>query len=173
MLLGLERKNSVIMKQKKLILIAVLFSAVISTKAQEAIPATGGEAGGSGGSVSYTVGQVIYATKTGTNGNSVAEGVQQPYEISVVTEIPEAEDIRLSVSAYPNSATDYFTVKVENYQTADLQYMVFDMNGRLLQQSKATGTKTKITTTNLMPAVYFVKVLENQTEIKVFKIIKK
>jgi len=160
------------MKKRTIILLMGLFVAVISTKAQEATTTAGGEASGSGGSASYTVGQVVYTTNTGTNGNSVAEGVQQPYEISVVTSIPEAKDISLSVSAYPNPTTNYLTVKVENYETANLQYMVFDINGKLLQTVKATGTETKIETNNLVPANYFVKILDNKKEIKVFKIIK-
>ena len=61
------------MKKNKLKLgvVALLFLGLSNLQAQEAVPASGGEAGGSGGSVSYTVGQVVYTTKTGTNGNSV------------------------------------------------------------------------------------------------------
>ena len=57
-------------------LLAALFSSSFCANAQDAIPATGGDATGSGGSASYTVGQIGYTTNTGTNG-SVAEGVQQ------------------------------------------------------------------------------------------------
>ncbi len=159
------------MKKRTILLVMVLFVAVISTKAQETVSATGGEASGSGGSASYTVGQVVYTTSTGTNG-SVAEGVQQPYEISVVTGIKEAEGINLSVLAYPNPATDYLTVKVENYKTDNLQYQVFDINGKLLQTVNATGQETSINIQDYPVANYFIKVLDNKKEIKVFKIIK-
>ncbi len=115
---------------------------------------------------------MVYTTHEGTNGNSVAQGVQQPYEISVVTGIPEAKGISLNVSAYPNPITDYLTVKVANYETADLHYLVFDLSGKLLQTVKATGRETQIQTSELAPGNYFVKVLDNKKEIKVFKIIK-
>jgi hypothetical protein len=163
------------MKYKKLKLSAVLLLGLGLTvlQAQEATTTSGGEVIGSGGSASYTVGQVVYSSNVGTNGNSVTEGVQQPYEISVVTSIPEAKDINLSVSAYPNPATDYLTVKVENYKTANLQYMVFGINGKLLQTVKATGSETQIETSELVSGNYFVKVLDDKKEIKVFKIIKK
>ena len=156
----------------KFSLVILLFFGLSKLQAQEATTTAGGEASASGGYASYTVGQVVYTTKTGTNGNSVIEGVQQPYEISVVTGITEAKDINLSVSAYPNPTSNYLTVKVENYETANLQYMIFDINGKLLQTVKATGTETKIETNNLVPANYFVKVLDDKKEIKVFKIIK-
>jgi len=61
---------------------------------QSTIPSTGGNATGSGGSVSYTVGQITYRTFSGTNG-SIAEGVQQTYEISVVTANKITEAITL------------------------------------------------------------------------------
>jgi hypothetical protein len=162
------------MKFKKIKLSAIFLFGLGLTglHAQEAIPSTGGEANGGGGNSSYTVGQVVYTTQTGISGNSVAQGVQQPFEISVVTGILEAKDINLSVSAYPNPTIDYLTVKVENYETVNLQYVVFDINGKLLQTVKATGQETQIQTSQLVPAHYFVKILDNQKEIKVFKIIK-
>ncbi len=161
------------MKKRTITLAMVLFVVVISTKAQETVSSTGEDAGGSGGSVSYTVGQVVYTTNIGTNGNSVAQGVQQPYEISVVAGIEEAEGINLTVSAYPNPTTDYLIVKVKNYETVNLQYLVFDINGKLLQAVKATGNETKIETSRFTPGSYFVKVIDDSREIKVFKIIKK
>ncbi|MGD0341661.1 MAG: hypothetical protein ABSA76_08155, partial [Bacteroidales bacterium] len=64
----------------------------IAIHAQSTITTSGGNASGSGGSASYTIGQVVYSTITGTNGSS-AQGVQQPYEISIITGIAEAKDI--------------------------------------------------------------------------------
>ena len=160
------------MKKRILILIMMLFTAVISTKAQEATTTSGGEAGGSGGSSSYTVGQVFYTTETGTNGNTVAQGVQQPYEISVVIGIPEAKDINLSVLVYPNPTTNYLQLKVKSEKLESLTYQLFDMNGRLLQNEKLTTKQTQIDMSNYVSSTYFVKVLDKNKEIKVFKIIK-
>ena len=73
-------------KKLKLITLLLLGVGLTGLQAQQAIPASGGNASGSGGSASYSVGQVIYSKNTGTNG-SVAQGIQQPYEIMVVTGI--------------------------------------------------------------------------------------
>ncbi|MEJ5266144.1 MAG: hypothetical protein WHT29_12590, partial [Bacteroidales bacterium] len=102
------------MRHKKLKLSAIILLGLGLTglQAQESVNATGGNAFGSGGSVSYSVGQVVYTTNSGTNG-SVAQGVQQPYEISVVTGLEEAKGINLSVSAYPNPTTDYLTLRID------------------------------------------------------------
>ena len=162
------------MRHKKLKLSAVLLLGLGLTglQAQEAIPATGGEASGSGGSASYTVGQVFYTTQTGTNGNSVAQGVQQPYEISVVTGLEEAKGISLSISAYPNPTTDYLTLKIKDFELSILHFQLYDMTGKLLQSEKITGNQTSIIMSNLVPATYFVKVIQGNKEVKTFKIIK-
>lgn len=108
------KEKSKFLKVNKLLtaIVLVLILSISTTMAQSSVNATGGNASGDGGSASYSVGQVVYTANTGTNG-SVAQGVQQPYEISVVTGIEEAHDIKLSVSVYPNPATDYLTLKAD------------------------------------------------------------
>jgi len=161
------------MRHKRLKLSAVLLLGLGLTglQAQTSINATGGDASGSGGSASYSVGQVVYTTNTGTNG-TVAQGVQQPYEISVVTGIEEAKGINLSVTAYPNPTTDYLTLSIAEFEISNLSYQLYDMNGKLLQNAKITGNQTSIAMSNLVPATYFVKVLQESKVVKTFKIIK-
>ncbi len=162
---------------KNLLLFTVLLAFTLflsSSYAQEVIPASGGNATGSGGSVSYSVGQVFYSVITGETG-SVAEGVQQPYEISVVTSITEAMGIDLVVSAFPNPATDYLILRVENYDFENLEFQLLDVGGRLLKEGKISASETTISMTNLVPAVYFLKVQQANPaplEIKIFRIIK-
>jgi hypothetical protein len=158
-------------KRLQLSVLLLLGLGLTGLKAQEVIPATGGNASGSGGSASYSVGQVAYQTHTGTNG-SVAQGVQQPYEISVVTGLEEAKSINLSVMAYPNPTTDYLTLSIEEFDMANLSYLLYDNNGKLLQSEKITGNPTSIVMSNLVPATYFVKVTEGNKEVKTFKVIK-
>lgn len=160
-------------KRLKLRLSAVLLLGLGLTglQAQQSVNATGGNASGSGGSASYSVGQVVYTTNTGTNG-SVAQGVQQPYEISVVTGMEEAKGISLSVSAYPNPTFDYLTLVVKDFELSNLSFRLYDVNGKLLQNEKISGNQTSIVMSNLVPANYFVKVIQGSKEVKTFKIIK-
>ena len=162
------------MRHKRLKLSAVLLLGLGLTglHAQENINATGGNASGSGGTVSYSVGQVVYTTNTGTNG-FVAQGIQQPYEISVVTGIEEAKGINLMVSAYPNPTSDYLTLRIDEFEISDLSYQLYDINGKLLQSEKITGNQTSIVMSNLVPSIYLVKVIQGNKEVKTFKIVKR
>ena len=158
-------------KKLKFSALLMLILGLTVVQAQESATATGGNASGSGGSLSYSVGQVVYQTYSGTNG-SVAQGVQQPFEISVVTGIDDAKGIRLMISAYPNPTTDNLTLKVESFELPNLHFQMFDMNGKLLQNEKITGNETSIVTSNFVPATYFVKVIQGNEEVKTFKIVK-
>ncbi|MCD4681211.1 MAG: T9SS type A sorting domain-containing protein [Bacteroidales bacterium] len=161
------------MQYKKLQLIATILLGfgLTGLQAQETIPATGGDASGSGGSVSYTVGQFVYSTYTGTNGYE-AQGVQQPYEISEVIGIEPAKDITLLCSVYPNPTRSVLWLKVENYVIKDLSYRLFSINGKLLINEKITSNMTSIKMAKLPSATYFIKIFDTDTEIKTFKIIK-
>jgi len=139
--------------------------------AQQAIPASGGNAAGSGGSVSYSVGQVVYTSNTGTGGSS-NQGVQIPFEISVVTGLEITPNISLTYLVYPNPATDYLTLKMEG--EAEVNYMAYllDINGKLLMTKNIEINETIISMKDLAPAIYFLKILDKTKEIKTFKIIK-
>jgi hypothetical protein len=140
--------------------------------AQSTIPASGGNASGSGGSVSYTIGQIVYTAISGPNGD-LNQGVQLPFEISVITAVNETSGITLGVSVYPNPANGFVTLKVENYDTEKLTYRLYDMNGAILQNDNVQGNETRIEMGNILPGTYIMKIAENNKEIKVFKIVKK
>ena len=111
------------------LIVFFMFGFGTSIQGQNAIPASGGNASGSGGSVSYSVGQVVYTTNTGTNG-SVAQGMQQPFEISVVTGLENAKDFSLECVAYPNPVTDFIKLRIENYEIENLNYLLYDINSK-------------------------------------------
>ena len=158
-------------KRLKLSTVLLLGLGLTGVQAQTSVNATGGDASGGGGSVSYSVGQVVYTTNTGTSG-PVAQGVQQPYEISVVTGLEQAKGITLSVTAYPNPTTDYITLRIDEFDISNLSYQLCDMQGKLLQSKKIIGNQTSIIMSNLVSATYFVKVIQGNKEVKTFKIIK-
>jgi hypothetical protein len=138
---------------------------------QEITTTTGGNASGSGGSVSYTVGQIAYSTQTGTTG-SATEGVQQPFEIYIVAGLTEGANISLVMSTYPNPANEYVILKVENIQTEKLTYVLYDLNGKQLDIKNVESSETTIATSHLAVSTYFLKVFQNNKELKTFKIIK-
>ncbi len=162
------------MKQKcKVLFIMVTCCFYIdSLQGQQTIPAAGGNATGSGGSVSYTIGQITYQTLSETTG-SVAQGVQQPYEISVLTAIENTGGILLEYKVYPNPAHELIKLTIKPFDDGNFKYWLYDLNGIVHEDKKVLSEETEISLESLNPAVYFLKVLKDNKEVKIFKIIKK
>lgn len=143
--------------------------------AQEVITTSGGKAVGSGGFVDYTVGQIAYTTNFG-GVYSVAEGVQQPYEILIEAAPQDALDMTLSCSTYPNPVADFLTLHIENYIDEDIEYSLYDGVGKLLTTGKVEKKKTLISMVEYVSSTYTLKVIQQRNEsmprkTKVFKII--
>ncbi len=158
------------MKKTKLIIMFSLISAITGVKAQQGFTAAGGGASGSGGNAAYSVGQIVYTTNTGAGG-SVAQGVQQPYEISIVLGL-EDHQISLNMKVYPNPTSDFLILNVGNFELSTLNFELFDVSGKLLESKKITSITETISMENLPSSTYFLKITSNNEEVKTFKIIK-
>lgn len=139
-------------------------------QAQESANASGGNATGSGGSIAYSVGQVIYTTNTGSNG-SIAQGVQHAFEIFTLG-IKETS-LNISLSAFPNPTTENLTLQISDYNNEQLSYQLFDMQGKQLKNGEITAQQTQINMNSLPKAIYFINVVNQENKkVKSYKIIK-
>ena len=162
------------MKQKLLKIGALLFLtfALASLHAQEGILASGGDAVGSGGSSSYSVGQLAFHVFTGSQ-YYIVEGMQQPFEISERrVGIMDDGDISLSFSAYPNPTTDHLILKADYIDLSELSFKLFDLTGRMLKNERITSNETIIDMNDLASANYFLQVIRGDAALIVFKIVK-
>ena len=158
------------MKHKKIKLSVLLLGIGITAQAQQVTTATGGDASGSGGTVAYSVGQVVYTTNTDASG-TVSQGVQQPYEIFTVG-IKETE-LNILLSVFQNPTAYNLTLQISDYNNEKLSYQLFDMQGKLLNNGQVTAQQVQINTANLPPATYFINVVNQENKkIRSFKIIK-
>ena len=150
----------------------ILGFGLTNLKAQSNTVAAGGQANGVGGTASYSIGQVDYNTAPGSGG-TVTQGLQQPYEILVISGI-EQTSINLFASIYPNPTAEFvtLTLKVESNKIENYTYQLYDLQGKLLVNNKVEGNQTTISMAGLVNATYFIKVLNNNKEVKQFKIIK-
>lgn len=156
----------------KVLMAVILFLPQLNAQTlHENLNSSGGNFHGSGGTVSQSVGQLFYTIATGTGG-SVNQGIQQPFEISVVTEIKEAAGISLMMSAYPNPTTGLLKLRINDLRFDNLIYQLFDANGKLLETRTITGIETEIDLQYREPAVYFLKVIRRNEIFKTFKILK-
>ena len=156
------------MKQSIAILI-LISSLLVSLSAQSDVVPLGGTATGSGGTVTYTIGQIAVQSY-GDASVSISEGVQQPFEIQTIG-LDNYPGIALNAVVYPNPTLGNVQLIMDNIQLEG-EVTVFDMNGKHLFSKKIEECTTEIPMSNLAPGTYFVNVLNGKQLLKSFKVVK-
>jgi len=191
---GIRKKIKKQMR-KKILLVVVFILPIIGLLAQTQVTAGGGEASSSAGIVSYSVGQVAYQSYITSNG-TIAEGIQQAYEISTLIGIEDKTISLVQVVLYPNPVTDYLILSVKTQdiasqkpqdvafqQTQDiasqqyitsqqLQFQLYDLQGKLVQSQKLTDSETQINMRGYVPSTYYIKVTLENKLVEEFKVVK-
>lgn len=138
--------------------------------AQQASVATGGDAGGAGGSMSYSVGQPACITLAGAS-MSLAQGVQQPYEISAATGVGELGE-RFTLSAWPNPTSEDLELAVAGNLPRPLRYQLHDAAGTLLAEGRITTDRASIPMAGRAAGAYLLGVVGTDGPLRTFRIVK-
>jgi hypothetical protein len=137
---------------------------------QRDVVSTGGDASGSGGSVSYSVGQIAYESASGSNG-SINQGVQQPFEIFVLA-IPELDE-SFTATLFPNPTATSVILSLDiTKEGTRLVYELTDVTGKIIRNGRILSNETIINVEEFAEACYFVNVLDGNKRVKTFKLLK-
>jgi hypothetical protein len=141
----------------------------ITSSGQQVVTTSGDFYQNTNGSISWTLGEIM--TDTYTNNQSVlTQGFQQPnLKVTSITELPGLD---YSITAFPNPAKEFVKLKIEKEDVNGMQYDLLDMSGKVIESKKIQNSETEISFADLIPATYFIRITENDIEIKIFKIVK-
>lgn len=163
---------SVLQPQKNSMRTIMLFFAIVICSdllSQQVVATAGNSSGNAYGSISYTIGEGV--SQTFTSGNiTVTQGFQQP--AIFVSLLKEPEDSGVAITIFPNPTRDFLKVKILNEFKPGMQYLLLDINGRLLLQKKLESSETEISFNQFSNGIYFIKVQSELRVIKTFKIVK-
>ncbi len=157
---------------RKIISFVFIVFVTVSLFAQSAVVTTGGSATGSGGTVTYTVGQIADQKVEG-NGQYIIEGVQQPFEIQTVG-INNYPNITLEAILYPNPTTSKVMLSIRKYDIPSygLTAQLYDFNGKLVKSFVVKDLDTEIDFSEYAAATYHLRIVDNKTLLKTFKVVK-
>ncbi|MBQ7490591.1 MAG: T9SS type A sorting domain-containing protein [Bacteroidales bacterium] len=80
----------------------------------------------------------------------------------------------VSVTAYPNPASDHIDLRIEAAGTyTNSRYQLFDVIGKLVTDGKVEGEVTRIGTAQLAPGTYFLRVILANDDIRTIKVVKR
>ena len=148
-------------------------SGLLNLIGQTTVGAAGGDTSGPGGTVGYSVGQVAYTNFAGESG-SINLGVQQPYDIIMVSNTEPEIDLKATIFPNPTIASVQLTLDETVFSTGTglFGYELYDLQGRLLQQQEITASTSIITLEKMPASVCFLRVSYKDREVKTFKIFK-
>jgi len=149
------------------VVLALLFP--LKTAAQEAVTSGGSYFEWAQGSISWTLGETVIETFQAGEW-ILTQGVQQPV-LSVATFI-ENPELSFHLSAFPNPTRGQVTISTDYLDVEKLSYLIYDLQGRTLSSKPLIGTHTGIAFDDFLPGTYFVRISNDETVVKVFKIIK-
>jgi hypothetical protein len=139
------------------------------TQSQQVVAASGGSGKNGETVIEWTLGEpVIAALSTGSI--ILTQGFQQP--TLVVTAIKTMDGLPYTVEAYPNPTENLLLIELDNTEVRNFQYLLYDINGKVLEQKKLESDITAINMDNYPSGVYLLKVIQQEKEIKTFEIAK-
>jgi len=151
-----------------LLLLILCFKGVV---AQSSVCSIGGDISGADGSVAYSIGQTFFQTYNSSD-HSIYQGVQQPYEISVITGVEVMNGTDSYVNIYPNPVTDCLSIMFSDDNKQDLHFVLYNMQGQELFASGLYNTHIRVEMDSYAPGLYFIKVMSEGKTIKTFKVVK-
>lgn len=121
------------------------------------------------GSVSFTIGEPVIETFSGSN-KIITQGFQQSkfYPVSVEEPIQS----QLSILMSPNPVNDILKIQILDSRDANYYIKLFSGNGGLLLDGEIQGPDSEISFDHFAPGVYMLYVSNNQGEFSLHKIIK-
>lgn len=154
--------------KKSLIPLVLFMSCGFCSFAQNAISSTGGHFKTTGGSTSFTVGQVAYVLKKGT-GSYLNEGVQQVYtkKTTPIEELVYLKEVQL----YPNPTHETFTLIMSTKEDIQVIYTIMDYLGKEIRNGNILSEKSEISLRDLPSGNYFIS-LKSKKENRIFKVVK-
>ena len=104
---------------------------------------------------------------------TITQGVQQPFEITTVTLITQDATKPFTITVLPNPTTDILILKINNTDLSRLYFQLYDINGQLIKNEAIRVDETIIDMSNQIPSTYILKIIQDNTDVISYKILKK
>lgn len=150
------------------LLLPIFMLSVCSLSAQERTTGSGGEAGSTSGTISYSIGLIDYTNQSSAAG-AISAGVQQPYELFALS--VEKWNLNWNLSVFPNPTTNLLFIESQD-AIEGLTYVLTDVAGKTIQQGSLPEIKNAIDLGSLANANYFLQIRVNESQIRMYQISK-
>ena len=141
----------------------------LSLQAQKNIISAGGNSTGTGGNVSFSIGQIDYLYNS--NGSfSVSQGLQQVYNLTLTSVRNNFVEDDRNINIYPNPTRDGIYISFQKYNEAS--YVIYDLTGNLISNNIIENASTYISLNQLPAATYIILITQTKMQQKSYQIVK-
>jgi len=155
--------------KRKRIIYLLLWAVWQCASAQSGVVATGANATGSGGSVSFSVGEIDYQNYVTVHG-ALYGGVQHPFEMT--TGISATPLLAGDVMLCPNPAGEYTLLRLSDKVSAT-NYRLLNLCGQTIRREPVTGLLTVILLGEMPSGCYMLELYESAKVVKSLLFMKK
>lgn len=139
---------------------------------QQELVSSGGDFTGPGGSVAFSAGQVAYIGAASA-GFILTEGVQQPWEIFLVTAVKDFRGITADIQVYPNPVSNRLIIKIPFLSGETYQFRISEITGKVLETGQLRSSETGIPFDGRLTGAYLLTISRHTGQvIQTYKIIK-
>ena len=124
------------MKKLLLILLCLPFIGFGQVTTPSVISSSGDSYSNGGVNMDYTLGEIVVETQT--NSTTI---LTQGFHQGVLKVSTQVENIAFKTKVYPNPASDYLIIELEQSVNADI--LVYDINGKLVIKDKLNDEQQK------------------------------
>ncbi|MBN1791844.1 MAG: T9SS type A sorting domain-containing protein [Bacteroidales bacterium] len=136
---------------------------------QQVIATAGGNAANGSIAIEWTFGEPVVATLSGAN-TILTQGFHQT-DVSI-TFIKGSDELPCTIEIYPNPTGDFVMMTIDNSVLKDVQYLLYDLNGKLLEKKLLVSNITFIGMADYPAGIYLLKILQPAKNITTIEIIK-
>lgn len=154
---------------RQVLLLGALSVSLCAARAQADLSAAGGDTSSGDHALSFTIGQA-FAQVYDDPAGSVYHGVQQPYELFVVS-VQQHTDRDWQVRLFPNPTSGWLLLEIrETELPSGLRYVLQDLHGRPLDARVLAGPTTEISLLHQPPGTYFLSLFQDDLRVQSFQI---
>jgi hypothetical protein len=162
--------NSKVMKKGLYLIVLIVCAVTMNLKGQQVISSAGGSATGTGIQLSWTVGEPVIETFTGSSA-ILTQGFHQSK--LTITAIDPAVYTDLELSVFPNPVSTSLQLQIKGDLLQKLSYQLYNMEGKTIFSKKVDASPEMINMELYTSGTYLLKIVrDEQFPVKIFKIIK-
>ena len=160
------------MKKLYLLLFLISFFSLV-VKAQQLSPevicsATGSVNNGNA-RIDWVIGETITDLVLNNDVSRLTSGFAQPTYIITAVKNNLSDNVKL----YPNPTKDFLVIQSNNNVLKNMHFEMYDALGKKLNEGNIQDNTTNINCSQLLPAIYYLKLIDNSNQqVQTFKIIK-